>query len=353
MAEEQKPLADSLRELTPARLGEINLLLRAIRTPRSPEVTVRLISEMAGVCDRIPQPGLYIRIALALGVINVENDKFTLSAVGQRLVNASGEFSDRLNSEQLSVLAPEVLGHPSLVEHVRSVLDSMTRERDGSRMHRPGAIQFSEIEYTALQLLQVFQFCAVRIDSISISSQNAEHLFALIGEVSGLGEEELWRLLQLTNRRARAAEEFVVEYERRRLSELGRDDLAALVERVSEHNSAAGFDIRSFDAMGAMRYIEVKSSTGSAVRFFWSSRERRVAQKYGNSYWIYFVPRVHELLTPELFLIRDPVMAVGVYLLERPSEFEVVFAGDQRLLPSVIHGGVASRTLVAAVSDAE
>jgi Domain of unknown function (DUF3883) len=58
-------------------------------------------------------------------------------------------------------------------------------------------------------------------------------------------------------------EDFVVKYERRRLTKAGRADLAAQVRCISEtEGDGAGYDVLSFDTDGREKYIELKTTTG-------------------------------------------------------------------------------------------
>ncbi|QQR96668.1 MAG: DUF3883 domain-containing protein [Bacteroidota bacterium] len=56
-----------------------------------------------------------------------------------------------------------------------------------------------------------------------------------------------------------------------------------LVKRISTINTAAGYDIESFDGttddVFLNRFIEVKATTGEDIRFYWTINEREVAKK--------------------------------------------------------------------------
>jgi|GEM_PF-238695 len=75
------------------------------------------------------------------------------------------------------------------------------------------------------------------------------------------------------------AENAVLKYERDKLNNLGHPELAELVTQVSKENSAAGYDIRSYevndDGSFVEIHIEVKSAklTGKYVEFFISKNE--------------------------------------------------------------------------------
>jgi len=106
---------------------------------------------------------------------------------------------------------------------------------------------------------------------------------------SALTEQELWSQLEEQRLRARRIEELITEAKRKRLRDSGRPTLAEAVQRVSQNDSGAGYDVASFELSGEPRLIEVESSTGVATKFFWSANERFCATASSN-YRIYFVP---------------------------------------------------------------
>jgi hypothetical protein len=74
----------------------------------------------------------------------------------------------------------------------------------------------------------------------------------------------------------RAAEEFVVDLERRQLSGSDRSDLARKVRWVAaEDGNGAGYDVLSFDLGGRERLLEVKTTNGSARTPFYLTRNER------------------------------------------------------------------------------
>ena len=82
----------------------------------------------------------------------------------------------------------------------------------------------------------------------------------------------------------RAGEEFVLNFERARLIRLGQESLADRVEHIAvTEGDGAGFDIRSFEADGRDRFIEVKTTAyGKQVPFFVSQNEVMVSQNYSD-----------------------------------------------------------------------
>ena len=82
-------------------------------------------------------------------------------------------------------------------------------------------------------------------------------------------------------------------YEKARLRALGRNAEADRVVLISQMETDAGYDIRSFNgnkpALEYDRYIEVKSSENTNLSFHWSLNEIQISEQLGEKYWIYFV----------------------------------------------------------------
>lgn len=85
------------------------------------------------------------------------------------------------------------------------------------------------------------------------------------------------------------AEEKVIEFERERLSRIGRKDCIEKIEKVSDKNDAAGFDVKSYNEDGSERYIEVKSTVTNNFSFNLSINEFLAGKHYNEDYWLYFV----------------------------------------------------------------
>lgn len=117
-----------------------------------------------------------------------------------------------------------------------------------------------------------------------------------------------------------AGEEFVVEFERRRLHELGQKVLADKVDHVSVTcGDGLGYDVRSFDESGRERFIEVKTTAWSKqTPFFISRNELEFSNAFPDQFHLY---RVFEFRkSPHMFdlpgavernCLLDPVSYVG------------------------------------------
>jgi hypothetical protein len=120
-----------------------------------------------------------------------------------------------------------------------------------------------------------------------------------------------------------AGEELVVGFERARLAEQGRGDLAREVRWVAgEDGDGAGYDVRSYDVAGRERLIEVKTTNGSArTPFFLSRNERALSEERPEDWRLY---RVHEFSKrPLIFELAPPL---DRHLLFQPETWKVSFA---------------------------
>lgn len=104
-----------------------------------------------------------------------------------------------------------------------------------------------------------------------------------VGEVDWAKREQANRELGLLGEKA------VIQWEKNELTRHGRPDLAGLIEHTAIKDTAAGFDIKSYDASTSMeKYIEVKTTTGSAkTPFFISPNEIEKSKQLRDSYWLY------------------------------------------------------------------
>jgi hypothetical protein len=135
--------------------------------------------------------------------------------------------------------------------------------------------------------------------------------------VGSLRPEQLQANLQRRSEAGEEAEQWVLDFERRRLR---GHPLVDQVRRVSEETVSAGFDIASFSTKHSLRhdfFLEVKSFAGQK-RFFWSTGEIEAARRLGEAYCLYLVDR--DLMdSPEY----EPQVIRGPYA----ALFEVAAAG--------------------------
>lgn len=111
------------------------------------------------------------------------------------------------------------------------------------------------------------------------------------------------------NRRlGRLGEEFVLEFEQRRLhDEAKRPDLAKRVEWIADtRGDDAGYDIASFNGDDSPRLIEVKTTgLGKHFPFMVTANEVRVSERHAKDYQLY---RVFEFARdPRLYVLKGAI----------------------------------------------
>ena len=104
-----------------------------------------------------------------------------------------------------------------------------------------------------------------------------------------------------------AGEELVMEYERTRLLQAGKDHLARNVEQVSKtHGDHAGYDIRSYEVTGRDRFVEVKTTRyGKLTPFYISAGEVRFSGANLDVYRLYRLFNFRK--GPKLFVLPGDV----------------------------------------------
>ena len=88
-------------------------------------------------------------------------------------------------------------------------------------------------------------------------------------------------------------EKLVLEMEKRRLREVGREDLAEKVQHLAAIGKFPCYDIESRTDKDRPRRIEVKSGVGSISVIDLTRNEKRKAEEYGEEYVIAIVERVN------------------------------------------------------------
>ena len=293
--------------VSPEQIGAVNLVLSCLADgPRETEPTVRALLMRSGVSGGLVNPRDCLRLAMQFGLVDETNGEIELSALGQELLAAaSWPPYNLLTEEQGRRLLDEMVQRPDVATPLGKLLRKMWRRPDGSLEIVPGSVLLPRDETQCLHALQSVWAVRYSAGVLVMASAAYQSIIDVLGVSAVISEEELLRVVELQRVRAVAAEDRVKELEIERLTRGSRRDLAGLVERVASRDVAAGYDIRSFELDGSDKYIEVKSSTGTDIRFVLSRNERRFLEEHDATAWIYFVPRANEL--PSL---SRPVVAI-------------------------------------------
>jgi hypothetical protein len=312
-------------------LGELARLLSGFlklkKTTLGKHELIELAKHTAGVARRYPTPVPTLELALKLGLVQ-QNGKFiSLTSAGKLFIEQPSSNITELSNPQSQLLLSNLLDYSDIRNKVAILLREFHQHKNGRLEARSTSLNCEGPVLEILRILQQLGAIIYRDDKLVIDQFMETVLpIDLVESSVGLSEEALWKRLENQRLRALRVEEYVLSEERKRLSRLGRDDLAELVLRISKTNVSAGYDVKSFEEDGSPRYIEVKSSTGTQLRFEWSHNERNYAATQGRHYWIYFVPRAYDLQRyPPIFMIQNPIAFVNAKeFIEIPRSFEVL-----------------------------
>ena len=146
------------------------------------------------------------------------------------------------------------------------------------------------------------------------------------GLVKQLSQKRLKEILEAEEKMGEIGEQFVLEYERKRLN----STISAKIKQVSLIDVSSGFDIASFnspDSKGHDRFIEVKTYKGEP-HFHWSRNEKIKASILRGHYYIYLVeydriaqhgysPHIIQDPIANVFESTDWSKTIDSYLIER------------------------------------
>ena len=316
--------------VAPQQIGVVNLVLSCLSDgPRETEVTLRDLLMRSGVSGGLVNPRDSLELAIRLGLVEETGEENRLTALGKELLDAGSWppynlFNDRQGQRMFDVM----IHRPEFAVPLAKLTRKMRRRPDGALELVPGSVTLPLDELQCLHALQ--SVCTVRYYAgvLVMDISAYQSIVEVLGTSAALTEEELSAILELQRIRAVEAEYYVRELEVYRLTQGGRIDLAGLIERVATRDVSAGYDIRSFELDGSDKYIEVKSSTGTDIRFFLSRNEWRFLDEHDTNAWIYFVPRVHELPSPSrpVVAIPSPIKWIKENATVEAREFLVEFS---------------------------
>jgi hypothetical protein len=235
-----------------------------------------------------------LRLCTYAGFLTRQKGMVTLTEVGQEFMGHNPDLIYEITDAQKHFFAERVILRGPWRPRARDLLLSFSPNFPNLTYELGIVDNPPPVRYNSLiHLLQVLGVLAKSEGKLSVAPVYVATVNQLRADQHGTTEGALDQMLQASRKLGALAEDAVVEYERKRLRALGRDAEAELVRRISQLNAGAGYDVESFNGDKPLfdydRFIEVKASQESDLRFFWTSNERRVAENKGAMYWIYFV----------------------------------------------------------------
>ena len=234
-----------------------------------------------------------------IGLVKIKNKEVVISTLGEKFLSANRERYFEINESQKQLIAERVIFLGAWSHHARELFNSfslnqVTETYELSTVDTP----LSKNQITSIHFFRYLGILHEEKSVIKIEKRYSELVYQLTADGKAISEQQLEKILMENRRLGAKAENAVVEFEKGRLRKLGKPIQAELVKRISTINTAAGYDIESFDGetdeVFPNRFIEVKATAGDALRFYWTINEMNVAKKKKKSYWIYLMTSFKE-----------------------------------------------------------
>lgn len=264
---------------------------------------------------RMPDHEITVEFCIEIGLLSKKKrNRIYLTELGQEFLDLNPEKIYDLSTEQKQYLIRGFFLDGALRKQVRECLKcfAMSSEKETFTWSEVDGIPFGSNNWVVAHLEQLGLIDQVD-DGFIVSLSYVETISTFINEPKGFTEDQLFKWLEEKKRLGNFAEEIVLNFERDRLKALGQVVESKCVRPVGKLNTSAGYDIESFNSkskgMKFDRFIEVKGSGSSSLRFVWSQNEMKVAEKLKDLYWIYFQGGIDRKTGKTKFkpiLIQDP-----------------------------------------------
>jgi hypothetical protein len=313
-------------------VGELSRLLSTFKKRHTGRLgkaeLIELANRSAGASYRYPNPEPALMVAIVVGLLRRDGRYILLTETGKLFLRLESDNKADVTREQASLLLGLLLDDDSINMRVGALFRFFGKGSSGKLEAKSSPATWDRLTLATAKILQQLGVLEEYDGKLFLNTVFEPIFPRHLLRLTALNEQALWARLEAQRIRAKRAEEIVLLEEQKRLFKLGRPDLAELVVRISAEDVSAGYDIGSFDRDGAPRFIEVKSSSGRAIRFEWSVREREVAFYYTRRYWIYFVPfaNIVERRNFPILMLRNPAHLISIGKLTETASSFVVYS---------------------------
>lgn len=240
---------------------------------------------------------------------------------GGDITRYAGDIMDYMEFADLATLRPnyQYYLNNAHLETLQAFVNSVEYFQPYEKMYGKTKLVASDVAQT-----QDFWFTYVNKQlNSSIFEADVASIVGEMGEKAGMEEQsgfilELLKKIQKNTQREEkvktkeigdVGESMVIEHEKNRLTNLGRQDVLHMIQKIPE-KFAVGYDITSFDGVNDLRrLIEVKTSISrgklSSTNFHMTPSEWSAANSHRSIYYIYRLMISSQAVS--LFLIQDPV----------------------------------------------
>lgn len=283
------------------------------------------------------------------GLISSKKNYISISTLGHKFLSANRERYFEINEAQKQILAERIVFNGAWSIHARGLFEYFSVNQ-ATAIYELSTIDTS-LPISQNSTVHFFKYLGILKEGefvIQVDKKYSELVYQLTADSKAISEQQLEKMLMENNKLGAKAEQAVVEFEKRRLVKMGKTVQAELVKRISTVNTAAGYDVESFDGntddIFPNRFIEVKATTGDEIRFYWTNNEINVAHKKQKKYWIYMMKKFRENNPNEAMpiMIQNPghvipkhaflSMEVNKYLISEIADIELIEEGIEDLI---------------------
>jgi hypothetical protein len=313
-----------------SNLNEVNRVLLALRqlsedADQIPYSTLHEYLKGEVLAGRNPDFEPILDFAKHLDLISLHGRIVRLTNLGSECIDANPSDIYELQAPQCALLFRKCYLDGALRKAMKEFVKKLSPDAAS------GEIMWSAIDSEPLGEIEWLRDHLVQLGVLTAT----EHLFRVapdyketVSQFLDGGGDFTEQQMEISLREKRLlgsiAESFVFNFEKKRLLSLGHKLESACVQQISKLRVNAGFDVSSFDGaskgLAHNRFIEVKGSGKTTVRFVWTRNEMQKASDLGDKYWIYFVggiERNNNLVT------REPVMLQNPHAILKPNDFRV------------------------------
>lgn len=244
------------------------------------------ISALNVLCTHAPgryqlSASYMLSYCLAFGWILYEDGKYFLSKEIARGISDKTKLNNKLIEDSIRILFDVQLINPGMF--IYNADSDRIRFRNELFPLEYSAIRNTLISQGVFEVKRTFQRTYFYL------AEEYTNIIAIYlkKQKKKLSLEQLKRKLEKNAIVGELAEQFVLDFERKRLP----DDMRNKIRIISNIDVTAGYDIVSYETSSSTeidRFIEVKA-VNQEMKFYWSENEYEVAKLKGIRYYIYLV----------------------------------------------------------------
>ena len=307
-----------MRIPAPFELNEFNRIVGAVDELCLEESGCE-ISSIINLCSSVTFGGRpsnhrkIIRLTQFAGLISLDELAYIITELGKEFLQYNQRFSYEITDTQKAFIAERLILNGPWQSRARGFFQGFDPNHSKVTFEFDTLNKELPIRHASIQHL-LKHLNVIREDEgvLYVEPQYVAIIVEIRADVEKTSLHDLEAALEANRRIGDIAEDAVVQYEKERLQNIGRNLEATLVRKISILDISAGYDIESFDgdkpSFAYDRFIEVKGSQNDEMRFYWTANERNVAERLGEKYWIYFVPSVKPDRKDDIkpIIINDP-----------------------------------------------